>query len=265
MINLSNEHLQQQFIKEVFKEELEDCTREGIDMHGIVTFSDNADVLAFIDGKGGLLDWLDDTMAVPNATDQVFVNKILSMHEGHPRLIAPKVKKCGFGVRHFAGDVAYTADGWLEKNNDSPGQTAEIMGKSELKVLQECAQHMKDEQAAAASTGVASKKKKTSVSSAFRASVRQLMSKISGADPHYVRCVKPNMEKQPNKFALQDGSSSAALERCPRYCSDSPTRFCSSLKPQDFRPVLSMHRGGCCEEFRQAVKASSCEKQPIEC
>merc|ERR1719162_1743674 len=39
-----------------------------------------------------------------------------------------------------------------------------------------------------------------SVTSSFRASLRELMSKIHKANPHYIRCVKPNTEKVAGRF-----------------------------------------------------------------
>ena len=54
-----------------------------------------------------------------------------------------------------------------------------------------------------AAAGPRGKGKVKSTTSAFRASLRTLMTKIKDADPHYIRCIKPNSNKVPTKA---DGS-----------------------------------------------------------
>eukprot|EP00929_Paragymnodinium_shiwhaense_P097575 TRINITY_DN59213_c0_g4_i1.p1 TRINITY_DN59213_c0_g4~~TRINITY_DN59213_c0_g4_i1.p1 ORF type:complete len:2408 (-),score=722.48 TRINITY_DN59213_c0_g4_i1:73-7296(-) len=212
MINLSNEHLQQHFNQVIIKEELEEFTREGLKLPDISkVFADNADCLDLIDGKGAILDLLDETMTVPKPVDQLFVTKVLEQRKDHKRLIAGKVKKCGFGIRHFAGSVEYTCDGWLDKNADRPpDDAAAMMAASSLKVLKEIGEAVLAEaggndggsnrtpRGPPAPRGAARKAK--SVSSGFRTSLRSLMEKVTKAQPHYIRCIKPNVEKEPGRF-----------------------------------------------------------------
>ncbi|CAK9054486.1 Unconventional myosin-X (Unconventional myosin-10), partial [Durusdinium trenchii] len=47
----------------------------------------------------------------------------------------------------------------------------------------------------------ASLAKAKTVSSGFRSSLASLVQKLNEADPHFIRCVKPNPEKVPDKFA----------------------------------------------------------------
>lgn len=44
------------------------------------------------------------------------------------------------------------------------------------------------------------KKKPITVGAAFGSQVGQLMKALRACVPHYVRCIKPNMEKTPNHF-----------------------------------------------------------------
>jgi len=202
LINLSNEHLQQQFNSSVFKLELEDYKREGIDLEGPVHFEDNAAILALIDAKGGVLDLLDEAVALPKATDLQYVSLVLKNHASDPHLVKPKFQgKPEFGIRHYAGIVQYTCDGFLEKNSDKPPDDVNSLVKSsDLRLMQELGSKMEEETEAGESKGPAKVKKTRSAASVFRASLRSLMSKIHDADPHYIRCVKPNHEKVPNKF-----------------------------------------------------------------
>eukprot|EP00929_Paragymnodinium_shiwhaense_P060297 TRINITY_DN3012_c0_g3_i1.p1 TRINITY_DN3012_c0_g3~~TRINITY_DN3012_c0_g3_i1.p1 ORF type:complete len:2162 (-),score=663.12 TRINITY_DN3012_c0_g3_i1:96-6581(-) len=200
MINLSNEHLQQEFNRVVFKSEKEECLKEGVQLPQI-DFNDNADCLALIDSKGGVLDLLDDANLAPNGSDTSFVNRVLKEASKHARLIVPKFKGLVFGVKHFAGDVLYTCDGWLEKNADRPPQaTLELLLNSGIGVLQELGESLDSGNAHEQPGARGGRRKAKSVTAGFRTSLRELMEKISNAEPHHVKCIKPNTEKVPDRF-----------------------------------------------------------------
>jgi len=208
MINLVNEHLQQSFHRVVFQGDLEEAYNEGIVVPNIGDYTDNAEVLTLIDGKVGIFELLDETVTVPKATDMAFVTKVTKLKSDHPRLIIGKLARTGFGVRHFVGDVTYSCDGWLEKNTDRPpDDAAEVLAASGLSVLREVglamtAEAQAAEQAAGSGglrpTGV--KKAPKTVTATFRASLKAMMVKVNNAEPHYIRCVKPNKEKVPLKL-----------------------------------------------------------------
>lgn len=200
-INLSNEHLQQHFNNHIFKMELDDYKAEGVSVDAGLTFNDNSDIVTLIDSKGGILSVLDEEVSMPKASDQTFLNKVFKAHEKHARLIVPKISGgVKFGIRHFAGDVTYTCEGFLEKNVDKPPDEApDLLKASSLSVLQEIGTTIAEELAEA--TGGPGKKKAKTVSSGFRSSLASLVQKLNEADPHFIRCVKPNPEKVPDKFA----------------------------------------------------------------
>eukprot|EP00913_Durusdinium_trenchii_P032470 g30399.t1 len=96
--------------------------------------------------------------------------------------------------------VTYTCEGFLEKNVDKPPDEApDLLKASSLSVLQEIGTTIAEELAEA--TGGPGKKKAKTVSSGFRSSLASLVQKLNEADPHFIRCVKPNPEKVPDKFA----------------------------------------------------------------
>jgi len=199
-INLSNEHLQQHFNNHIFKMELDDYKAEGVSVDAGLSFNDNSDIVTLIDSKGGILSVLDEEVSMPKATDQTFLNKVFKAHEKHARLIVPKISGGGkFGIRHFAGDVTYSCDGFLEKNVDKPPDEAgDLLKASSLTILQQIGTTIAEELAEANAPG---KKKAKTVSSGFRSSLASLVQKLNEADPHFIRCVKPNPEKVPDKFA----------------------------------------------------------------
>eukprot|EP00929_Paragymnodinium_shiwhaense_P060081 TRINITY_DN3003_c0_g2_i1.p1 TRINITY_DN3003_c0_g2~~TRINITY_DN3003_c0_g2_i1.p1 ORF type:complete len:1722 (+),score=543.75 TRINITY_DN3003_c0_g2_i1:127-5292(+) len=204
-INLSNEQLQQHFNNHVFKSEMDDYVAEGVDVGASLVYEDNADIVQLIQEKGGILAMLDEEVALPKGTDQTFISKMLKAHEKHKRMIVPKFSgTLNFGIRHFAGEVTYSGDGFLEKNVDKPPDEApSLLMSSSLSVMQELGKMMQEELAEAASAGggAARGKKQKTVGTAFKSQLTELLAKLSGAEPHFIRCVKPNAEKVPNKFS----------------------------------------------------------------
>eukprot|EP00930_Biecheleria_cincta_P033364 TRINITY_DN23113_c0_g1_i1.p1 TRINITY_DN23113_c0_g1~~TRINITY_DN23113_c0_g1_i1.p1 ORF type:complete len:2255 (-),score=582.31 TRINITY_DN23113_c0_g1_i1:175-6126(-) len=204
-INLSNEMLQQHFNQYFFKMELLEYEAEGITVHAKVTYADNSDIVALISAKGGILSLLDDEALIPKTTDEGFVSKMVRAHEKHARLVKGKIASgLKFGIQHFAGIVTYSAEGFLEKNNAKlPDEAPSLLQSSSLSLLKEVGARMAQE-VREAEAGTKGRKAKT-VSSGFRASLAELMQQLNAAEPHFVRCVKPNAEK----VAMQFDSKSA--------------------------------------------------------
>jgi len=236
LINLSNEHLQQQFNNTVFKTEMEDYKKEGISL-GDMQFTDNSDVLQLLDSKGSILDLLDEAIALPKCNDQQYVQNCIKAHEKHPRFVKPKFAgKAMYSVKHFAGEVLYTCDGFMEKNADKPpDDLPNLLKTSGLTILQEIGQTLAED-AEAGKTGPGQKKKAKTTCSGFRKSLGELMNKINAADPHYIRCIKPNKEKVPDKVTstmvyqqlLFSGVFDAINIRRQGYSSRMPFReFCA--------------------------------------
>ncbi|TFY67201.1 hypothetical protein EVJ58_g1777 [Rhodofomes roseus] len=120
-INYANEKLQQQFNAHVFKLEQEEYVREKINWT-FIQFSDNQPCIDVIEGKLGVMALLDEESRLPSGTDASFLQKL------HNQLLKPdnaKVfKKPRFGnsaftIAHYALDVTYEVEGFLEKNRDT--------------------------------------------------------------------------------------------------------------------------------------------------
>jgi len=202
LINLSNEKMQQFFNNKVFKTELADYTVEGVDV-GFINFTDNADVLTLVEGKGGLLAILDDATTGVKQTDSLYTSQAIKAHEKHGRFIKPKfTNQLKLGIRHYAGDVIYSTEGFLEKNSAlEPPEVLELMASSKRGVLRALAQEADADAGASAGAAKAGRAvRKATVSSKFRRSLQQLIDKLSEAQAHFVRCVKPNTAKVPGTF-----------------------------------------------------------------
>mmetsp|Transcript_66237 Transcript_66237/g.175467 ORF Transcript_66237/g.175467 Transcript_66237/m.175467 type:complete len:1736 (-) Transcript_66237:104-5311(-) len=217
-INLSNEHLQQHFNCHVFKLEIDDYRAEGLTEMANLSYEDNTDVLNLIDSRGGIMALLDEEITVPKATDATYVNKVVKTFEKHERFKKAKFSgQLHFGIVHFAGEVQYQCDGFLEKNQDKPPEDASsLFASSKLSVLQDLAALMLSEESAGRDSRPGGRTKTKTVCSKFRSSLQSLMTMLNQAEPHFIRCVKPNMEKLPGKinapYVMQQLTFSGIME-----------------------------------------------------
>eukprot|EP00804_Cyclotella_cryptica_P021603 CCRYP_005870-RL/>CCRYP_005870-RL protein AED:0.43 eAED:0.43 QI:0/0.25/0/1/0.25/0.2/5/0/665 len=137
-INYTNETLQQQFNKFVFKLEQQEYEREGI-LWKFIPFPDNQDVLDLIDKpRTGILQLLDEQCMVNWGSDEKFSLNLYSNCEKHSRFSAGSAQKVRkqFSVEHYAGYVEYTIENWLEKNKDQlPAASVELLESSEFELI----------------------------------------------------------------------------------------------------------------------------------
>ncbi|KAL7535662.1 hypothetical protein ACHAXR_009073, partial [Thalassiosira sp. AJA248-18] len=197
-INYTNEALQQQFNKYVFKLEQDEYEREGI-LWKFISFPDNQDVLDLIDRKHtGILALLDEQCIVPRSTDEKFTRYLYAKCDEHERFSATSAQRVDykFSIEHYAGPVEYTTDHWLEKNKDQlPASSANLLMGSEFDLLSKIHKFIRSEDRDGRGS-VATK----SVGAQFSAQLAQLRSRIDTTVPHYIRCLKPNDELVPDSF-----------------------------------------------------------------
>lgn len=120
-INYTNEKLQAEFNAHVFKLEQEEYINEKIDWK-FIEFSDNQPTIDLIEGKLGILSLLDEESRLPSGSDSTFVQKLytqLSKPEHAKVFKKPKFGTSAFTIAHYALDVTYEGEGFLEKNKDS--------------------------------------------------------------------------------------------------------------------------------------------------
>lgn len=120
-INYTNEKLQAEFNAHVFKLEQEEYITEKIDWK-FIEFSDNQPTIDLIEGKLGILSLLDEESRLPSGSDTTFVQKLytqLSKPEHSKVFKKPKFGTSAFTIAHYALDVTYEGEGFLEKNKDS--------------------------------------------------------------------------------------------------------------------------------------------------
>ena len=197
-INYTNEALQQQFNRYVFKLEQQEYEKEGI-MWKFISFPDNQDVLDLIDMKHtGIMALLDEQCILPRSTDQKFTRYLYARCDTHPRFSATSAQRVDyvFSIEHYAGFVEYNTENWLEKNKDQlPAASSELLQSSDFDLLLDINRFVRSEDRAGRGT-VATK----SVSSQFSQQLRVLRSRIEKTVPHYIRCLKPNDDLKPDFF-----------------------------------------------------------------
>jgi myosin heavy subunit len=207
-INFTNEKLQQFFNHHMFVLEQEEYKKEGIEW---VTMNFGMDLQACIDllEKGnGVFSTLEEQSIVPKATDQTFIAKLYETHEKkNPAFIKPKPGKANKGkahfiCRHYAGEVGYNLDNWLEKNKDPLNSSVvELLQKSALELVRTHLFPVPKEGDDEPTGGKKKKKKKggsmQTVSQMYREQLKGLMTTLKSTHPSFVRCIVPNETKTP--------------------------------------------------------------------
>ena len=105
----------------MFKLEQEEYVREKINWT-FIDFSDNQPCIDVIEGKLGVLALLDEESRLPSGTDASFLQKLhnqLGKPENKNVFKKPRFGNSAFTIAHYALDVTYEAEGFLEKNRDT--------------------------------------------------------------------------------------------------------------------------------------------------
>ncbi|XP_030881117.1 unconventional myosin-VIIa isoform X2 [Leptonychotes weddellii] len=194
-INFANEHLQQFFVRHVFKLEQEEYDLESIDwLH--IEFTDNQDALDLIANKPmNIISLIDEESKFPKGTDTTMLHKLNSQHKLNSNYIPPKNNhETQFGINHFAGVVYYESQGFLEKNRDTlHGDIIQLVHSSRNKFIKQIFQ-------ADVAMGAETRKRSPTLSSQFKRSLELLMRTLGACQPFFVRCIKPNEFKKPMRF-----------------------------------------------------------------
>ncbi|XP_024973824.1 myosin-9 [Cynara cardunculus var. scolymus] len=192
-INFTNEKLQQHFNQHVFKMQQEKYSKEEIDW-SYIEFVDNKDILDLIEKKpGGIIALLDEACMFPKSTPETFSQKLYQTFKTHPRFIKPKLARSDFIIAHYAGEVHYQSDQFLDKNKDYlVPEHQDLLSASKCSFVSGLFPPLRED---------ATKKSKfSSIGSRFKLQLQQLMETLNSTQPHYIRCVKPNNFLKPAVF-----------------------------------------------------------------
>ncbi|XP_038696506.1 myosin-17-like isoform X2 [Tripterygium wilfordii] len=220
-INFTNEKLQQHFNQHVFKMEQEEYTKEEIDW-SYIEFVDNQDVLDLIEKKpGGIIALLDEACMFPKSTHETFAQKLYQTFKNNKRFIKPKLSRTDFTIFHYAGEVKYQADQFLDKNKDYVvAEHQDLLIASNCPFVAGLFPRLPEESSKSS--------KFSSIGSRFKLQLQSLMETLNSTEPHYIRCVKPNNALKPGMFEnfniIQQLRCGGVLEAIRISCAGYPTR-----------------------------------------
>ena len=257
-INYANEKLQQEFNQHVFKLEQEEYIREQIKW-SFIDFNDNQPCIDLIEGRLGILALLDEESRLPSGSDKSLIDKLYNQfleaekrgpNPRHSMIAAkppkphssgstaadpttkrsqpsqyfskPRFSQSAFVVHHFAYNVAYDIEGFLDKNRDTVSdELLEVLTASQSDFFKQVlASHKSSAVEATSQEELANKRKsampmggrgglsmgrsravtKHTLGSVFKRSLQQLMDTIHSTNVSYIRCIKPNSVKKPFVF-----------------------------------------------------------------
>uniref|UniRef100_A0A8C6WAU8 Unconventional myosin-VIIb n=1 Tax=Nannospalax galili TaxID=1026970 RepID=A0A8C6WAU8_NANGA len=213
-INFANEHLQQFFVQHVFTMEQEEYHSENISWN-YIHYTDNRPTLDLLGLKPmSIISLLDEESRFPQGTDVTMLQKLNSVHANNKAFVKPKnIHDTRFGIIHFAGEVHYQVEGFLEKNRDMLStDILALVHSSKNKFLREIFNlespqaklgHGTINQAKARSQFLKqadSTKRPSTLGGQFKQSLDQLMRLLAHCQPYFVRCIKPNEYKKPLLF-----------------------------------------------------------------
>ncbi|XP_029660963.1 unconventional myosin ID [Formica exsecta] len=202
-INYCNEKLQQLFIELVLKQEQEEYQKEGIAWQNIEYFNNQIICDLVEQAHKGIIAIMDEAcLNVGKVTDEMLLNamdKKLADHKHYSsRQLKPMDKelehRTEFKIKHYAGDVVYNINGFLDKNKDTLFQDFKrMLYKSNNSVISkmwpEGAQNI-----------LKTTKRPLTAGTMFRNSMIALVKNLASKEPFYVRCIKPNEVKSPVVF-----------------------------------------------------------------
>ncbi|KAH0627707.1 hypothetical protein JD844_003830 [Phrynosoma platyrhinos] len=225
-INYCNEKLQQLFIELILQQEQEEYQREGIewqhvslghclarDRAAIIEYFNNQIIVDLVEeAHKGVIAILDEAcLTVGNVTDALFLESMNARLGKHPHYASRKLclllssqvnptdKSLEFGrdfrIKHYAGDVTYSVEGFLDKNKDTLFQDFKrlMYNRYPFPFLFIILIRSKNDDFCEDQNFY------------LRLTCLGLLSPppFSRQEPYYVRCIKPNDQKSPLFFDVE--------------------------------------------------------------
>ncbi|OCT55068.1 Myosin type-2 heavy chain 1 [Cladophialophora carrionii] len=203
-INYTNEKLQQFFNHYMFVLEQEEYAREQIEWQFIDFGKDLQPTIDLIELPNpiGIFSCLDEDSVMPKATDKSFTEKLNSLWENKTTKYAPARTRQGFILTHYAAEVEYSTEGWLEKNKDPLNDNlTRLLAASKddhiANLFSDCVDEVDEPYSPR------SRVKKglfRTVAQRHKEQLSILMRQLHSTQPHFVRCILPNHKKKPKQF-----------------------------------------------------------------
>ncbi|KAF7725836.1 Myosin type-2 heavy chain 1 [Apophysomyces ossiformis] len=223
------------FNQHVFKLEQEEYVREQINWT-FIEFSDNQKCIELIEGKLGVLSLLDEESRLPAGTDQGFCQKLYTNFDNpnfKKYFKKPRFSNNAFTIAHYAHDVQYEAENFLDKNKDTvPDEHLSLLQGANFDFLKEVLEKAASNTPAPMpenSKRMSMIARKPTLGSIFKLSLVNLMDTIGNTNVHYIRCIKPNEAKVAWAFeanmVLSQLRACGVLETIRISCAGYPSRW----------------------------------------
>ncbi|PHZ15091.1 myosin 1 [Rhizopus microsporus ATCC 52813] len=211
-INYTNEKLQQFFNQNMFELEQEEYQKEKINWNYIDFGKDLQPTIDLIEKTNpvGILSCLEEECVAPRGSDQRFLQKLNKFCDNDNPDAKYKSTRFqdGFILKHYAGDVEYSVDGWIEKNKyplneDITRLLAKSTQKHIARLFEDYEEDDNDHSSNGNTNGFVSMLKIRKGSGSFRTvgqrhkqQLLSLMNTLYMTHPHFVRCILPNDKKR---------------------------------------------------------------------
>lgn len=195
----------------------------------------------------GILTLLDEESRLPAGADASLATKLhsqLAKPENKEVFKKPRFNQNAFTIAHYAHDVTYDVEGFIDKNRDTvPDEHLALLQASSNEFLREvldaalaaanAAKAANGEAKTAATAGPAKRAgasaRKPTLGSIFKHSLISLMDTINNTNVHYIRCIKPNEAKKAWLFepdqVLSQLRACGVLETIRISCAGYPGRW----------------------------------------
>jgi myosin protein heavy chain len=203
-INYTNEKLQQFFNHHMFVLEQEEYAREQIEWQFIDFGRDLQPTIDLIELSNpiGIFSCLDEDCVMPKATDKSFTEKLHSLWDRKsPKYRAARLSQ-GFVLTHYAAEVEYNTDGWLEKNKDplNDNVTRLLAASKDIHVANLFSDCRDPDDEVDYPKSRVKKGLFRTFAQRHKEQLSSLMSELNSTHPHFVRCIIPNHKKRPKMF-----------------------------------------------------------------
>ncbi|ADM12328.2 myosin heavy chain [Encephalitozoon intestinalis ATCC 50506] len=170
-INWTNEKIQNDFIRKVFRGKQEMYKKEGIEWRDVEFFDNNQCILDF-EKPCGLMDLISEESFNAWGNVQNLSMKIKNYLKGNIRTKADDK----IVVSHYAGDVEYDLRSFLDKNRE----------RGNLKIFE--------------NPLIIHEENKEDLVKYFKDSMNNLLHSINETQTKYIKCIRPNAQKKPKLF-----------------------------------------------------------------
>lgn len=182
-INYTNEILQNIFNKYFFEKEQQLYINEGLPFD-FVKFDNNDDIIKTIENT--VFKNINDVSSFIKPKDEQIMENLFKMKNNHLIINNLQKYKLLFNINHYAENVEYKLDGFIDKNKlNFPIELYNLLKKSNLPLLQEF---------------IITYNKNTKLLTFFQKQILLLQNKIKKTKVNFIRCLKPNDEMKADLF-----------------------------------------------------------------